>query len=81
MLHVGRRTWNDWVLAKRTLQPAGLVSVGSDAVNTPAHDGHSKQAAIWETGMDSTSRPSFSRAAFVSVVLLTTANARRLAYV
>ncbi len=61
------------MLAERTLQPAGLVSVGSDVVNTPPHDGHSKQAAIWETGMDSTPRPSFSRAAFVSVVLLTTA--------
>jgi putative isomerase len=45
-------TWNDWVLEKRTLQPAGLVSVGSDVVNTAPHDGHSKQAAIWETGMD-----------------------------
>ena len=63
------------MLAKRTLQPAGLVSVGSDVVNTPPHDGHSKQAAIWETGMDSTPRPSFSRArAFVSVVLLTAAS-------
>ena len=45
-------TWNEWVLETRTLQPAGLVSVGSDVVNTAPHDGHSKQAAIWETGMD-----------------------------
>jgi hypothetical protein len=32
--------------------PGGLISVGSDVVNTSPHDGHTKQAAIWETGMD-----------------------------
>ena len=45
-------TWNDWALAKRALQPGGLISVGSDVVTTEPHDGHTKQAAIWETGMD-----------------------------
>ena len=44
--------WNEWVLAYRTLQPAGLVSVGSDAVDTPPHQSHTKQDAIYETGMD-----------------------------
>ena len=52
LLYDDLRTWNDWVLAKRSLQPAGLVSVGSDVVNTAPFDGHTKQAAIWETGMD-----------------------------
>jgi len=45
-------TWNDWVFTRRTLPPKGLVSVGSDVVTSPPHDGHTKQAAIWETGMD-----------------------------
>ena len=43
---------NDWALAKRALLPGGLISVGSDVVTTEPHDGHTKQAAIWETGMD-----------------------------
>ena len=52
LLYDDLRAWNDWVMEYRTLAPAGLVSVGSDVVNTPPHDGHTKQAAIWETGMD-----------------------------
>ena len=45
-------TWNAWALERRALPPMGLISVGSDIVSTPPHDGHTKQAAIWETGMD-----------------------------
>lgn len=52
LLYDDLRTWNDWVFTKRTLAPGGLVSVGSDPANTAPHDGHTKQAAIWETGMD-----------------------------
>ena len=54
LLYDDLRTWNDWALAKRALPagsppgPGGLISVGSDVVNTPPHDGHTKQAAIWE---------------------------------
>ena len=45
-------TWNTWALERRTLGPVGLISVGSDVVTTAPYDGHTKQAAIWETGMD-----------------------------
>ena len=54
LLYDDLRTWNDWALAKRALPansppgPGGLISVGSDVVNTSPHDGHTKQAAIWE---------------------------------
>ena len=44
--------WHEWTLARRALQPHNLISVGSDVVSTPPFDGHTKQAAIWETGMD-----------------------------
>jgi hypothetical protein len=52
LLYDDLKTWNTWVLEKRSLAPAGLISVGSDPVSTAPHDSHSKQAAIWETGMD-----------------------------
>eukprot|EP00729_Bicosta_minor_P004878 gene4881-23276_t len=34
LLYDDLKTWNTWVLEKRSLQPAGLISVGSDPVNT-----------------------------------------------
>ena len=52
LLYDDLMAWSEWVVKYRVLSPAGLVSVGSDVVSTPPHDGHTKQAAIWETGMD-----------------------------
>ena len=34
LLYDDLKTWNTWVLEKRSLQPVGLISVGSDPVNT-----------------------------------------------
>ena len=44
-------SWNPGCSAPRAAARWARVQ-GSDPVTTPPHDSHSKQAAIWETGMD-----------------------------
>jgi hypothetical protein len=46
-------TWTNWIRDRRTMEPYGLIALGSDNLpNVQGGKSCSRQHAVWESGLD-----------------------------